>query len=516
MFINKRLIFALFLFCFSTNIKASIWIEADEIQIKHAVSFLSTAGHIKTPITTYPLPYSSIIKELESLNNQDLTKQEIKAKDTVLNDYMEKTKQNLNLKASIKLATNDKRFNYSGGQIRESNETNLKATYKTDNFYVSLNPTYSAKNSYGNNTYFDNSYINYDLGNWYLTAGSFTRFWGPGNASGLIMTNNARPAPGVFITRDEKKAIDLPFLNYLGPWNLHMGFEHLGDERYIYDPDQDQSYQSDYKLFSMRVEFRPIPALEVGFSRIATMCGTYKPCDFDAFYKMFIGETNVGRNGVTENEANQSGGFDMKLNFDFLNNPSAIYFEEIGEDSSQDFPYFQAKSSLMGAQTYLNLNETIYNFYVEYTNTFVTCQGGNPNCAYEHSVYETGLRFKERTFGSTFDNDAASYIFGVNFQRENLSFVDLNIAYVKLNKDGTDAVSRANEDLVSIYQNGGNTVSPNQEEILYALNANYSFFALKGKILLGSSLSYSDYKTGVLNGQSNTDLYGYLGYEYQF
>jgi hypothetical protein len=190
-------------------------------------------------------------------------------------------------------------------------------------------------------------------------------------------------------------------------------------------------------LFGMRFNIKPLKWLELGVSRLAMYCGDDRPCGLDTFIDMFLGRDNKGDNISAEDEpGNQLAGYDIRLSGSGLGWPVAAYFERTGEDE-QDF-----KPSLflneIGLETWGQWNGLgEYRVFLEMADTL--CGGnltgsGTPDCAYNHKIYETGVRYKGRTIAHSLDNDAKVFTLGGVLTDEKDNSWLLTLAYGDLNR----------------------------------------------------------------------------------
>ena len=85
------------------------------------------------------------------------------------------------------------------------------------------------------------------------------------------------------------------------------------------------------------MNFRPIPALEIGFTRTAQWGGEGRPSDLRTFADLLVGNDNVSTTGgitLAEEPGNQLAGVDFHLRHNLFGQPFGLYGEFIGEDES--------------------------------------------------------------------------------------------------------------------------------------------------------------------------------------
>jgi hypothetical protein len=124
---------------------------------------------------------------------------------------------------------------------------------------------------------------------------------------------------------------------------------------------------------------------------------------------LFLGRDNVGDDDIdSSNEpGNQLAGFDFRWTPSFLHNAFGFYGQAIGEDEAGGFP-----SRYMGQ---LGVDWSGYLFarwsshvFLEYSGTACRFHESSKlyNCGYNHGIYQTGYRYRDRSIGHGADNDA--------------------------------------------------------------------------------------------------------------
>jgi hypothetical protein len=165
----------------------------------------------------------------------------------------------------------------------------------------------------------------------------------------------------------------------------------------------------DALFFGMRFAFRPIPSLEIGLTRSAQWCGEGRPCDVGTFGDLLLGRDNVGDSGISDaNEpGNQLAGVDWRWSMAALGLPSALYGQIIGEDEAGGFP--SRYIGLIGTEASgMWRGNWSWRWFVEFAGTSCRFHASDElfNCAYNHSIYRTGYRYRGRAIGHGIDNDA--------------------------------------------------------------------------------------------------------------
>jgi hypothetical protein len=318
------------------------------------------------------------------------------------------------------------------------------------------------------------SYIAGVLGDWVIGVGAIDRWWGSSSQSSLIMGNNARPVPAVFFRTKGTQYFETPFLSWLGGWQFISFVGQLESNRVI----------SEAKLTGMRFTFQPFENLEIGLSRAMQWGGDGKSESARAFWKSL---TSQGENEIGEESGNQLAGYDLRYNFvRHQGFGAALYAQLIGEDEAGYLPSKFLSQAGLEFSVALSSGNSL-NMFVEHTNTIAGSIGGKQfNTAYDHSVYTTGYRYRGRSMGATYDNDAKVYAGGISYQfghsAQKFSSV---ISRIELNTDASA---------------GGNAVSSDVLD-LYAINLSYQQLVFNGKLNVMTSyltelpdLLVNDYK----------------------
>lgn len=364
---------------------------------------LADANVIKAPVTAWPISWQSILGDIEDADAASLDRETRAALDRVTAELniAEQTNQ-LQPHVRIGSVSEPILMRSFSSTPREDGELEAGFSYTGDrlSFNINLIRAWDSPDEWRA----DGSYIGFSTGKWSFTAGYPERWWGPGMQGSLILSTNARPPPQIGVQRLSVEGFERRWLRWIGPWSVTSFIGQLDDTRDV----------NDALLFGLRLTARPLPELEVAFSRTAQLCGDGRPCGFDEFSNMLIGRDNVGRNISAEEEpGNQLAGMDGR--WSLKNRPYAVYWQWIGEDSRQGGPQIGSFMRMIGGEIAGSVRSSAWQHrtYLEFTDT--TCQqgglgfGGNKfNCSYQHATFRTGYRYEGRTLGYTTDTDSES------------------------------------------------------------------------------------------------------------
>jgi len=410
---------------------AGPWISPGDTALRSDILVLSDAGFISAPVSTWPLAWGDIAASLDG-SIEELSPHELAAWARLrrrADAAMVTGQGKLNGYASF--AEHPRQIRTFEDGPREEAEIGIGYEWTGDRFAASLQGQWVSDPLDGDEWRADGSYVGMALGNWMLAAGATDRWWGPGWQSSVILSSNARPVPAFTLERNSTKAFETKWLSWIGDWDLAVLYGFLESDREV----------PNAHLFGMRFNVKPLKWLEIGFSRLAMWCGDDRPCSFDTFVDLLFGRDNAGDNVSPEDEpGNQLAGYDFRLTGSGLGWPVALYFERTGEDE-QDFQpsLFLNEIGLETWGQWGGVGE--YRIFLEMADTLAggnLTGSGQPNVAYNHSIYQTGVRYKGRTIAHSFDNDAKIFTLGgVLTDRMDHSWM-ATIAYGDLNRVGSE------------------------------------------------------------------------------
>jgi hypothetical protein len=261
----------------------------------------------------------------------------------------------------------------------------------------------------------------------------------------------------------------------------------LDDERVI----------NDALLFGVRGSFRPLKGLEIGLTRTAQWCGDDRPCDLSTFGDLLFGNDNRGVNVDPEDEpGNQLGGIDIRWSLP-KGIPAAAYMQWIGEDGRPNGGVVGSWMRQVGVEHWGTIGGVSHRTHFEVSDT-LTREGGfgfsdeKPNTAYEHSIYKTGYRYKQRVMGHPTDGDSLSYSLGSTLVQSAGHTWNVTLRYMEINRAGRP--------------NGRHTLTQTPQELIDA-QLSHERETKYGRFYLGVGYqSLDDEATGV----SDSDFTAFL------
>ena len=405
------------LFFISFNVLSEPWVTVSDSTYLNDINHkLKTCNYSGNSYIAYPVSYGEINFYLEKIEN-----------DNSNNALCKKNITNIKIELKNKfIQTREVIFGIQSGANDQYFQTKRARYLNADNYYFSLsdiNSNFAYKLKFivdkNNKNYFDGSYLSYKHKNHILTVGRIDRWWSPSDSYSLIMSNSARPSPGIEYKNYKPIKSQINFLKFLGHVNYEFFVNKLEKEREI----------PNTLLFGNRITFNPYQGLKFSFMRLAQFGGKNRPKDASTILNMLIGRDNASSNlSFYDQPGNQLGGFDFIYKPKIIRN-LRIYGQTIGEDEAGYFP--SRKMSLLGFSYYLNnLNPT--RLSIDLIDTF----NGFRNSSYNHSLYKSGLRYHGIPIGASIDADSEAIKFSLTRKYNNVDF-ELSLTDIHLNKNNS-------------------------------------------------------------------------------
>lgn len=411
--------------------RAGPWIDTGRSDLRSDILLLADAGVITGPVSSWPLAWGDIINDLDG-HSIELTDWESAALMRVRQAASRDMRTNELLgHARLAIAAKPVQIRSFENTPREDAEVELGASWTGDRFAFRLQGSWVDDPRDGRQWRADGSYAAVALGNWTLALSAQDRWWGPGWQGSLALSNNARPFPAISLERNSTRAFESKWLSWIGPWDLSLFHGQLESDRWI----------PNAWITGVRVNFRPLPSLEIGFNRTAQWCGDDRSCGLSTFKDVVFGNDNVGFNVSAEDEpGNQLAGWDARWSGRLFSQRYAIYTQWSGEDRDGYHP--SKNTGLFGLELAGGLAAgQAYRVFLEYVDTECNFNRGfngdpRPNCKYNNGLYRTGYRYYQRSIGHSLDNDSrVMTLGGVLSDTGGGSWLG-RLGYGKLNRSG--------------------------------------------------------------------------------
>lgn len=417
---------------FLSPASASPVLPPGDMLLRHDLQYLNDSRIIDVPISAWPLSAGDIYSALQNAN--------IPADNSVASLILDRLKRRLrdemdvgflDVNVGLSGSHNPRVIRSFENTPREEGEAMASVSWLGERFSINLAATYASNPLDGDDVRPDGTYLGVVLGNWMITAGWQERWWGPGRDGGLILSTNARPMPGIGLQRIGSAPFKTKWLSWMGPWAFTTFMNQMDDERVV----------KDGLLFGMRGTIRPTPNIEIGISRTAQWCGDGRPCDFGTFLKLLNGHDNRGANVEPEDEpGNQLGGIDVRWT-PSIQTPMALYMQWIAEDTRRTGFSFHRWLRQIGMEYWGSIGSMTHRTYIEIADTASRLgalgEGSiDSNFAYEHAIFRTGYRYRDRSIGHSADGDSLSYSLGSTLVQSAGHTWDVSVRYIKINRIG--------------------------------------------------------------------------------
>ncbi|QBG35648.1 capsule assembly Wzi family protein [Litorilituus sediminis] len=484
---------------YTSSISAEPWIDTSDIYLKANIQLLADTGIILTPVTTYPLMWHDVHRDIKNLNTSLLSEEQKNAYYYVKHQFKLAQQNQVRIKAQT--AVEDSRFTSFGDTYRDANSLQVQTTTMIGNIASNVSLSYHpSADDKDDKKRWDNSYLAAFLGNWVIAAGKQDRWFGPTWDTSLSLTNNARPITAVSLTRKSAEAFTIPFTEFDIPWTVTTFMGKMDDERIV----------KNTLLWGFRLNFKPMKNLEFGITRLAQWGGEDRPQDLKTFWNVLIGKDNCGAGGLdcsdNQEPGNQQAGWDMRYSFNLFDTPMALYGQYFAEDGANEGGLKMVTKAQVqgGIDMHVNLFNSPTRLFLEVTDSYGDCNTGPGvgNCYYEHHIYKTGMRFQGRTLGSLYDNDAKTIVLGGISQLSTNTRLTSKFRYLDLNYDNSD---KAPDNPII-----GNPLTSIAEQMVMA-SASIQHSYKNWRFTLGTDISHSSYENDI---DSETDFNASLTVEY--
>jgi hypothetical protein len=226
---------------------------------------------------------------------------------------------------------------------------------------------------------------------WRVAAGTIAHQWGPSWDGSLILGTSSQPFLNASLLGQTGSLAESKLWWWLGEVELSVFFGQLENHR----NDFNRPY-----LMGSRLVARPLPWLQLGFSRTAMWGGEGRDTSLKTFLKAALGRDNTCTDGdCSDQPGNQLAGYDLRLSLGQWLPGVALYGQMIGEDSRADDIPLPAKNMWQAGAEWRRNGAMAF---VEWTDSAADYAG----VAYNHFIYTDGYRYKGRPLGHWADGDS--------------------------------------------------------------------------------------------------------------
>ena len=444
-----RLLALFFSLLLSFSIHAKPWISQGDSSLRSDIQLLSDIGVIKSPVTTWPLNWSGIKKDLFEARNLKLDKEESYARQRVLRRSKYETRKGSKKKYRLGGNLGTTLFNSFYNEYTDGVGLTGKTDWLGSRFAANLQAATVIDARDDKKLRFDGSYAAVVLDNWIISVGAEQRWWGPGWGDSLLIGNNARALPGISLRRNHSKAPQSKLFSWIGPWHLDSFVARMESDREI----------EDAILLGVRFSFKPRSNIEFSLSRTSMFGGKENPTGISAIFSALRGDDEI------DGEQNAVFSFDVIDARYALTKNFAMYGQYGETRGGQD----DGGLGLLGIELTPSalLSKYAWKMYVEFVDTNLNDSGIN---SYLGEKYKNGNYYRGNGIGSNFVGQFA--LVGAHIFIAESELLSLSLRSVKLKK-------------------GSEVGQPEEDKDLIAFGAGYLFPLFRGK--LSSSLQvYSE------------------------
>jgi membrane-associated phospholipid phosphatase len=166
------------------------------------------------------------------------------------------------------------------------------------------------------------TYVAANLGSWNLSFGKQSLWWGPGDGTAMIFSNNAEP---IYMARVSRTApFMLPWIfRRLGPMKIDAFFGQLAGNEFPPRP----------VIHGEKISFKPTENLELGFSRTAEFGGVGRPLTAAAIFNSYVSFVSAGQGySYNDNPGKRTGGLDFSYRLPSVRKWVTLYVDAISSD----------------------------------------------------------------------------------------------------------------------------------------------------------------------------------------
>jgi len=424
----RRCAVSLVLAAFMCSVQADPRLAPGDETLRQDIQLLADSGLLGMPVTTWPLSWPQVARELAGVRADALDEALLAAFLRVQQRAQAASRNGTRFGLRASGARDPWELRGFDDAPREEGELRAEAGWMSDHLAANLSATVVADPADGQRVRPDGSYLGANMANVALVVGFVDNWWGPGWEGSLILSNNARPMPSITIARNVSDAFESRLLSWIGPWNATISLS---------EAEGSDVAVAKVRLLAARVNFKPRPWIEFGLSRTAQWCGEGRPCGWSTLRDLVAGHDNQVDGGSVANQpGNQMAGYDVRLRSPWRRLPLVFYTQWIGEDEAGGMP---AKFlGQFGVESWLSTSLGALRGHFEYSDTACNFAREAPNfdCAYRNSIYPQGYTFRGRNLGHSMDNDSRMYSLGTSLVRASGESFGLTIRRVEINRDG--------------------------------------------------------------------------------
>jgi hypothetical protein len=167
------------------------------------------------------------------------------------------------------------------------------------------------------------AYVGLNFGNWELTFGQQSLYWGPGRMGALNLSNNAVPIRMIQLNRTTP--ILLPWIFHcLGPMHMDLFFGNMDGHK----------FPPSAIFHGEKFTFMPLPNLEAGFSRTVVMGGLGRPLTMRSVWNSYTSVSTIANENPSNDPGKRTSGFDASYRIPIPHYPLSFYVDALATDNT--------------------------------------------------------------------------------------------------------------------------------------------------------------------------------------
>lgn len=165
------------------------------------------------------------------------------------------------------------------------------------------------------------TYVSANVSNWNFAFGKQSLWWGPGEGTSLIFSDNAEP---IYMFRGSRIApFSVPLLSdVLGPFKVDFFVGKLSGNEFPPRP----------VIHGENITFMPTQNLQIGFDRLAEFGGVGRPMTAGAIWNSYVSVRSSVNYGAAVNPGKRTSGFYFSYRPPLVRNWVSVYGEALGAD----------------------------------------------------------------------------------------------------------------------------------------------------------------------------------------
>ncbi|HUG99624.1 MAG TPA: capsule assembly Wzi family protein, partial [Gammaproteobacteria bacterium] len=183
---------------------ADPWLKPGDLALRHDIQLLADAGVLRSPVTTWPIPWATIAADLGDGGGLEALDPAVLAARVRVLQRFNRVRGLGGFQPNAKLGVRSDDFwlrNFEDTP-REQGEARAGVSWMGERFAARAQLSFASDPRPGDREWRgDGSYLAAVIGNHIVHAGALDRWWGPSHDDTLILSSNARPVPGFGIER---------------------------------------------------------------------------------------------------------------------------------------------------------------------------------------------------------------------------------------------------------------------------------------------------------------------------